>query len=139
MRQLKSHSDCVLLQETHIDNSLAKALVKEFPGQWAFSSKTTMSAGVAIGVFGFGMKMSDEHEHISDNGRLIGKLVVVNNQPIYLISIYAPCCDTSNATRAANLQILQQAQNLMVCQRALGHRVYLGGDLNFIRDVDLDS
>ena len=139
MRQLKSHSDCVLLQETHVDNSLAKALVKEFPGQWAFSSKTTMSAGVAIGIFGFGMKMSDEHEHISDNGRLIGKLVVVNNQPIYLISIYAPCCDTSNATRAANLQILQQAQNLMVCQRALGHRVYLGGDLNFIRDVDLDS
>ena len=72
MRQLKSHSDCVLLQETHVDNSLAKALVKEFPGQWAFSNKSTMSAGVAIGVFGFGMKMSDEHEHKSDNGRLLG-------------------------------------------------------------------
>ena len=70
-----------------MDDGLAKVIQKEFPGQWAFSSSTTRSAGVGIAL----AKMSDEHEHISDNGRLLGKLVMVNNQPLYLISIYAPC------------------------------------------------
>ena len=129
----------MLIQETYTDERLAKMIKSEFPGQWAFSHNTTRSAGVGIGIFGFGIKMSEEHEHVSDNGRLLGKLVIVNNQPFYLISIYAPCCDTSQATRAANLQVLRQAQNLMVCQRALGHTVILGGDLNFIRDQEIDA
>ena len=68
MRQLISHSDCVLLQDTHIDESLEKVIQKEFPGQWAFSNKTTASAGVAIAVFGFGKNMSNDFEHISDDG-----------------------------------------------------------------------
>ena len=139
MRQLISHSDCVLLQDTHIDESLEKVIQKEFPGQWAFSNKTTASAGVAIAVFGFGKNMSSDFEHISDDGRLLGKLLTINKEKFYLISCYAPCCDTSQATRLANLQLLRKAQNLMICQRALGHTVVLGGDLNFIRDEDLDA
>lgn len=35
--------------------------------------------------------------------------------------------------------LLRKAQNLMVCQRALGHKVILGGDLNFISDEDFDA
>ena len=132
LRQVKSHCDCVLIQETYADEKLSRVIKNEFPGQCAFSHNTTRSAGVAIGIFGFGIKMAEEHEHVSNDGRLLGKLVIVNKQPFYILSIYAPCCDTSRATRANNLQVLRQAQNLMVCQRALGHTIILGGDLNFI-------
>ena len=83
MRQLISHSDCVLLQDTHIDESLEKVIQKEFPGQWAFSNKTTASAGVAIAVFGFGKNMSNDFEHISDDGRLLGKLLTINKEKFY--------------------------------------------------------
>ena len=73
LRQIKQHCDCVLIQETHADMNLANTISKEFPGQWAFSNHTRNSAGVAIGVFGFGLKMTEEFEHISDDGRLLGK------------------------------------------------------------------
>ena len=138
-RHLKSHCDCVLIQETHADESLAKVISKEFPGQWAWSNRSTQSAGVGIGVFGFGIKMSEEDDHISNDGRLIGKIITVSDQAFYLISAYAPVCDTSQAARAANLELLRRAQNLMVCKRALGYKVFLGGDLNFIRDEELDA
>ena len=127
LRQVQGHCDVVILQETHADTQLARVIPKEFPGQWAFSNKTTRSAGVAIRVFGFGLKMSEEQEHISDDGRLLGKLITVNNEPFYIISAYAPCCDTSISAQTANLALLRRAQNLMVCQRALGHTVMMGG------------
>ena len=139
LQQIKGHCDCVLLQETHLDPSLANAIPKEFPGQWSFSNGSSRSAGVGIGIFGFGIKMTEEQEHISEDGRLIGKLITINKQSFYLLSAYAPCTDTSQASRVANLELLRRAQNLMVCQRALGHTVVLGGDLNFIRDIDLDA
>ena len=84
LRQVKSHCDCVLIQETYADEKLSRVIRNEFPGQWAFSHNTTRSAGVAIGIFGFGIKMAEEHEHISNDGRLLGKLVIVNKQPFYI-------------------------------------------------------
>ena len=119
--------------------NLANIISKEFLGQWAFSNHRRNSAGVAIGVFGFGLKMTEEYEHFSNDGRLLGKMITINERKFYLISAYAPCCDTSSATRSANLDFLRRAQNLMICQRALEHTVVLGGDLNFIRDEELDA
>ena len=116
LQQIKGHCDCVLLQETHLDPSLASAIPKEFPGQWSFSNGSSRSAGVGIGIFGFGIKMTEEQELISKDGRLIGKLITINNQSFYLLSVYAPCCDTSQTSRVANQELLRRAQNLMVCQ-----------------------
>jgi exonuclease III len=62
-----------------------------------------------------------------------------NGYKLYLASVYAPCCGKSKSRLAANMEILNEVEKLVISMMAKGHEVIVSGDLNFIRDDFLDA
>jgi exonuclease III len=93
IRQLKSHCDIELIQETHADESIMKEIQKEFPGDWFTSHCSNRSAGVAIFIpkTTFGIKIVENSLYTDDSGKIIGLGFTKNTQKCYLIGAYAPC------------------------------------------------
>ena len=83
---MKSRCDVILIQDTHDDGNITKSICKEFPGQWAFSNGTNLSGGVGIGIVNYGFQMTDDHEYLGDDGRLMGKVIKDDKHSFYIIS-----------------------------------------------------
>ena len=139
LRQATTHCDIILLQDTHLNISDINSVSKEWQQfNWYSSPGLTNSRGVAIA---FRKKIKHEVLDIDSDtdGRLCGIGVKMWTKKFYLLSAYAPCCDSTASTRNSNLQFLQLLAAKMVEKRALGYDVIAGGDLNFIRDEELDA
>jgi exonuclease III len=77
------------------------------------------------------------NENISSS--VVGRSVEFNGYKLYLVSVYAPCCGKSKSRLAANMEILNEVEKLVISMKAKGHEVIVSGDLNFIRDDFLDA
>ena len=140
LRQCLIHSDILLMQDTHLTPQEAQLIMKENPTQlWFNSYGTSNSKGVAVIIRkNSNIELLDDSFNDSD-GRICGQGIKLNHEKFYLFSAYAPCLDASQATRINHLNFLQNVAGKMVEKRALGYQVIVGGDLNCIRDDELDS
>ena len=138
MRQAKTHSDLLLLQDTHMDGKLAEDVTKEWKGPWAFADKASNSGGVAMHLSNKCIFLVDDPNAFEDdNGSLLGRTVVAGPMTFYIISAYALCC--SGSTQTCNLAFLKKLEKLIAEKQAKGLEVMAAGDLNCIRDSNLDA
>ena len=138
-RQLKEYCDLIHLQDTHLDNDLSKQVEKEFSGSWSFNHRSNNSGGVAIHIKSNAGRVVEDEAYQDDDGRIIGRLINIEDYKIYCISAYAPCLDSSCQKRAKNMKFLTQLEKLIMAKKARGLEVLVTGDLNFIRDEWLDA
>jgi exonuclease III len=71
-------------------------------------------------------------------GRLVGLALEINLRKYYVYSVYALCCTNSNQS-AENEVFLNQLTEQYALRRSQGFTVILAGDLNCIRNTDLDA
>ena len=142
MRQAKNHCDIMFFQDTHLDGNTMVDVTKEWPGQWAFSNRASNSGGVALFLDNkrkSHFHMTDKEEVQDDNGSITGRNVKVAGIELFLLSVYAPCCDSSNAKQIQNLNFLKKVEQIAMEKKAKGMEIIISGDLNFIRDNFLDA
>jgi exonuclease III len=139
LRQLRSHCDATCFQESKLDGASANDVCKDDSGSWAFNNRTTKSGGVAIHLQEKLGQYTDDDEFNNVDGSVVGRSVEFNGYKLYLVSVYAPCCGKSKSRLAANMEILNEVENLVISMKAKGHKVIVSGDLNFIRDEFLDA
>jgi exonuclease III len=139
LRQLKSHCDATRLQESKLDGTSAIDVCKDDSGSWAFYNRTTKSGGVAIHLQEKLGRYTDDDEFNNVDGSVVGQSVEFNGYKLYLVSVYAPCCGKSKSRLAANMEILNEVEKLVISMKAKRHEVIVSGDLKFIRDDLLDA
>jgi exonuclease III len=139
LRQLRSHCDATCFQESKLDGASANDVCKDDSGNWAFNNRTTKSGGVAIHLQEKLGRYTDDDEFNNDDGSVVGRSVEFNGYKLYLVSVYAPCCGKSKSRLAANMNILNEVEKLVISMKARGHEVIVSGDLNFIRGDFLDA
>ena len=142
MRQVKSHCDVVFLQDTHLLGNTMNDVTKEWPGQWGFSNRASNSGGVAIFLNNkrnSHLQMTNKEEVDDNNGSIVGRNIKAAGIEIFLLSVYAPCCDSTIAKQTQNLNFLKKVEQIAMEKKAKGMEIIISGDLNFIRDSFLDA
>jgi exonuclease III len=140
LRQITTHTDIVCIQETFADGELMKEISFEFPGFWINSNAHSHhSTTTAIGVINKqNFTRTEDHDHEDRDGRMAGlALKHSSGDKYYILSAYAPCCNT--ATQHDNFNFLIKVSLKMFEMREKGYIVLTGGDLNCIQDKSLDS
>ena len=129
MRQAKDNCDLLLMQDSHLDNELCKTICKEWKGTWAFNNRSNNSGGVAIyNRDNVDRLITNDMEDFDDSkGSLIGRTIKVENISIYVISAYAPCCDSSIQKRTDNINFLRKLEKLVMEKKSKGLEVIWNG------------
>ena len=81
----------------------------------------------------------DKEDYNDDDGRIIGRTYQIEDIKLYILSVYAPVCDTGTQVLAKNMAFLKQIEKVVMDKKKKGLEVILAGDLNFIRDDFLDA
>ena len=140
MRQANNHFDITLYQDTHIDGNLSKQICKEWNGPWAFANYASNKGGVAMYLNNQNKARfveNDLDEYDNGKGSIVGRTVDAGPMKLYLLSAYAPCCSKSSQTE--NLSFLKSLEKIIMEKKSKGFEVIVTGDLNFIRDPNLDA
>ena len=123
-------TDIVFLQEIFIDTIAGcEELARKMGGRGFCSPGTGNSKGVMIVVrnqVDFELEMS----HHDYDGRIVWVDCKINRMPVRLVCIYAP---NNHTERKEFLQ--QSVLNVLVSNRKL----VMGGDFNFVENIDLDK
>ena len=126
------HKGIIFLQETHGTEALEKKWEKEWGGHIKFSHGTCGNRGVAI-MFPKGLDILINNKIKDSNGRFILLDVVLEEQNLTLVNLYAPTKDKEQE----QITFINFVQNTL--QTYYDANIILGGDLNSYMDPSLDK
>jgi hypothetical protein len=96
----------------------ANDVCKDDSGIWAFNNRTTMPGGVAILLKEKLGQYTDDDEYKNVHSSVVERSVEFNGY-----SVNAPCCGKSKTRLAANMEILNEVEKLVVSMKAKRHEV----------------
>ena len=129
----KQNADIIFLQETYSTKDVENIWKSHWKGPMIIAHGSNRSGGVLVLV-----KNSLEFELKStvadENGRYILLDVSVQGSNFFMGNVYAP--NKTQEQCSFFDKLLQKLDNLVTGQN---QRIIIGGDLNDVRDLDLDS
>ena len=92
------HSDIYFLQETHSTSNVEKYYKMNWSGNMLLSHGTNNSKGVAI-LFNKNLDYEVIAKHIDCDGRYIILDLKIQDTPMVLVNVYAPCAKSKEQVR----------------------------------------
>ena len=128
----KNHNGIIFLQETHSSRIIEKEWERDWNGDIVFNHGTNKSCGVAI-QFPNKMDVKINETKTDDNGRLLLLDVIIDDQNIILLNVYAPTKDRPDQ------QMLFLDKMKKFIDDFLDRNILIGGDLNTYLDPKIDK
>ena len=128
-----SKESIMLLQETHSDEKVENIWTSQWHGDLRFSHGTNLAKGCLIG-FGENLHYSVTKEYKDNEGRFLMIECSIQDQPFLIINLYNP------NTESEQVRVIEDLEKLIdTIDSDHAYQMILGGDFNFIFDVNLDS
>jgi len=127
----KKHTDVCFLQETYSTNGIECQWKNQWGGDVYYSHGTNHSKGVMI-LIKPGLDMNVKNCIIDEKGRYILLDVNLQGENVLLLNVYAPNLEQEQIVFYNELILLLKQQS------QVDHYCIVGGDMNIIRDPEID-